>query len=172
MPNGTLPHRSTSRIQVKTRTRKERLACHPRCRVTRKVGPRIAVRKRNGRVDVLLIQVKRRQPPKKPIATFYRNCSVLDCFVFFAPRKGPFLSKDWRFSVSDLSSIVRQLLGEQRATSCAQQRERTKLCRRDCRSGSTHTRRRRACSRSTESSDHQELQRGRSDGSDQKLQGQ
>jgi Holliday junction resolvase len=66
----------------------------------------VAVRKRNGRVDVLLIQVKRRQPPKKPIATFYRNCSVLDCFVFFAPRKGPFLSKDWRFSVSDLSSIV------------------------------------------------------------------
>jgi Holliday junction resolvase len=48
----------------------------------------VAVRKRNGRVDVLLIQVKRRQPPKKPIATFYRNCSVLDCFVFFAPRKG------------------------------------------------------------------------------------
>jgi len=132
----------------------------------------VAVRKRNGRVDVLLIQVKRRQPPKKPIATFYRNCSVLDCFVFFAPRKGPFLSRDWRFSVSDLSSIVRQLLGELRAVSCAQQQERTKLCRRDCRRGSTHTRRRRACSRSTESNDHQELQRGKSDGSDQMQQGQ
>ena len=132
----------------------------------------VAVRKRNGRVDILLIQVKRRQPPKKPIATFYRNCSVLDCFVFFAPRKGPFLSKDWRFSVSDLNSIVRQLSGEQQATSCPQQRERTKLCHHDCRSESTHTRRRRACSRSTESSDHQELQRGRSDESDQTLQGQ
>ena len=132
----------------------------------------VAVRKRNGRVDVLLIQIKRRQPPKKPIATFYRNCSVLDCFVFFAPRKGPFLAKDWRFSVSDLNSIVHRLQGEQQSISCPQQRERTKFCRRDCHNELTHTRRRRACSRSTESSDHQELQRGRSDGSDQKLQGQ
>jgi len=132
----------------------------------------IAVRKRKGRLDILLIQVKRKRPPKQPIVSFYRNCSAVDCFVFFAPRKGPYLSKDWRFSVSDLSSIVRQLLGEQRAISCPQQRERTKLCRRDCRSGLTHTRRRRACSRSTESSDHQELQRGRSDGNDQTQQGQ
>jgi Holliday junction resolvase len=107
----------------------------------------IAVRKRKGRLDILLIQVKRKRPPKQPIVSFYRNCSAVDCFVFFAPRKGPFLSKDWRFSVSDLSSIVRQLLGEQPTASCAQQRERTKSCRRDCRSESTHTRRRRACSR-------------------------
>ena len=132
----------------------------------------IAVRKRKGRLDILLIQVKRKRPPKQPIVSFYRNCSAVDCFVFFAPRKGPYLSKDWRFSVSDLSSIVRQLLGEQPTASCAQQRERTTLCRRDCRSESTHTHRRRAYSRSTESSDHQELQRGKSDGSDQTLQGQ
>ncbi len=132
----------------------------------------VAVRKHNGRVDILLIQVKRRQSPKKPIATFYRNCSVLDCFVFFVPRKGSFLAKDWRFSVSDLSSIVRQLSGEQQATSCPRQQERTKSCRRDCHNESTHTRRRQACSRSTESIDHQELQRGRSDGNDQTLQGQ
>jgi Holliday junction resolvase len=132
----------------------------------------IAMRKRKGRLDILLIQVKRKRPPKNPIVSFYRNCSAIDCFVFFAPRKGLFLSKDWRFSVSDLSSIVHRLLGEQQSVSCPQQREHTKLCRRDCHNGSTHTRRRRACSRSTESSDHQELQRGRSDGSDQMQQGQ
>ena len=132
----------------------------------------VAVRKRKGRLDILLIQVKRKRPPEKPIVSFYRNCSAVDCFVFFAPRKGPFLAKDWRFSVSDLSSIVRQLLGEQPTASCAQQRERTKFCRRDCHNELTHTRRRRACSHSTESSDYPELQRGRSDESDRTLQGQ
>ena len=132
----------------------------------------IAVRKRKGRLDILLIQVKRKRPPKAPIVSFYRNCSVIDCFVFFVPRRGSFLAKDWRFAVSDLLSIVRRLPDEQRSAFCGQRRERTTLGHRDCRNGSARTRRKRACNRSTESIDRPERRRGRSDGSDRMRQGQ
>jgi len=132
----------------------------------------VAVRKVGGRVDVALIQVKRRRPPKKPSLSVYRNCSIIDCFVYFAPRKGAFLSKDWKFSVSDLDSIARPLQDGQPPSVCHQGQGHTKPYLHDSHIGSDHTHRRRACSRSTESSVRREGRRERNDESDRTQQGQ
>ena len=132
----------------------------------------VAVRKVGDRIDVALIQVKRRRPPKKPSLSVYRNCSIIDCFVYFAPRKGAFLSKDWKFSVSDLDSIARPLQDGQQPSVCHQGQGHTKPYLHDSHIESDHIRRRRACSRSTGSSDHREGQRGRTDESDRRQRGQ
>lgn len=131
----------------------------------------VAVRKAGDKLEVALIQVKRKLPPKKPIISVHPG-SVVDCFIFLVPRKGAFLSKDWRFSVSDFDSIARQLQDRQPTSVCHRRRERTRPCRHDCHNESTHIRRRQAYSHSTKSSDHQEPQRGKSDESDRTQRGQ
>lgn len=107
----------------------------------------IAVRKRNGGLDILLIQVKRNRPPKKPIISFYPNSSAIDCFIFVVPRKGAFLSRDLQFSVSELSSIVHQLSDGLPTGACHQLRAHTTHGHRGCRNELDRIRRKRACSR-------------------------
>ena len=108
----------------------------------------VAVRKHNGRLDILLIQVKRKQkPPTRPIISIYRNSTAIDCFIFVVPRQGAFLSKDWQFSASNWSSIFRQLSGEQQEAVCHQLEERTRRGHHDCHIESNRTRRKRAYSR-------------------------
>jgi len=109
----------------------------------------VAVRRRNGRLDILLlIQVKRKQkPPTRPVISIYPNSTAVDCFIFVVPRQGAFLSRDLQFSASNSNSVFRQLSGEQQEAACHRSQEHTTRGHHDCRNESTRTHRKRACSR-------------------------